>query len=33
MLKKGKTRYVVGSYLTVRHRSGKQWLISHNIAF
>lgn len=30
---KGKTRYVVGRYLTVWHRSGKQWLISHNIAF
>lgn len=30
---KGKTRYVVGRYLTVWHRSGRQWLISHNIAF
>jgi ketosteroid isomerase-like protein len=30
---KGKTRFVVGRYLTVWHRSGKQWLISHNIAF
>ena len=30
---KGKTRLVVGRYLTVWHRSGKQWLISHNIAF
>ncbi|HYX46246.1 MAG TPA: nuclear transport factor 2 family protein [Sphingomicrobium sp.] len=30
---KGKTRYVVGRYLTVWHRSGNKWLISHNIAF
>jgi len=30
---KGKTRYVVGRYLTVWHRSGKEWLISRNIAF
>jgi ketosteroid isomerase-like protein len=30
---KGKTRYVVGRYLTVWHRSGKQWLITRNIAF
>jgi ketosteroid isomerase-like protein len=30
---KGKTRFVVGRYLTVWHRSGKQWLISRNIAF
>jgi ketosteroid isomerase-like protein len=30
---KGKTRYVVGRYLTVWHRNGRQWLISHNIAF
>ena len=29
----GKTRMVVGRYLTVWHRAGKQWLISHNIAF
>jgi ketosteroid isomerase-like protein len=29
----GKSRTVVGRYLTVWHRSGKQWLISHNIAF
>ena len=29
----GKTRMVVGRYLTVWHRSGKQWLISHNIVF
>jgi hypothetical protein len=29
----GKTRYVVGRYLTVWHRSGAKWLISHNIAF
>jgi ketosteroid isomerase-like protein len=31
--KNGKTRYVVGRYLTVWHRNGKLWLISHNIAF
>jgi ketosteroid isomerase-like protein len=31
--RKGKTRMVVGRYLTVWHHSGKQWLISHNIAF
>lgn len=30
---KGKTRYVVGRYLTVWHRTGKQWLITRNIAF
>jgi ketosteroid isomerase-like protein len=30
---KGKTRYVVGRYLTAWHRSGKQWLITRNIAF
>jgi hypothetical protein len=30
---KGKTRYVVGRYLTVWHRAGKQWLITRNIAF
>jgi ketosteroid isomerase-like protein len=30
---KGKTRYVVGRYLTVWHRIGKQWLITRNIAF
>lgn len=30
---KGKTRYVVGRYLTVWHRTGKEWLISRNIAF
>ena len=33
MLRGGRQRYVVGRYLTVWHRSGKQWLISHNIAF
>jgi ketosteroid isomerase-like protein len=33
VLRKGKQRMVVGRYLTVWHRSGKQWLISHNIAF
>lgn len=31
--RQGKQRMVVGRYLTVWHRSGKQWLISHNIAF
>lgn len=31
--KAGKQRMVVGRYLTVWHRSGKQWLITHNIAF
>lgn len=30
---KGKTRYVVGRYLTVWHRVGKHWLITRNIAF
>jgi len=30
---KGKSRYVVGRYLTVWHRTGKQWLITRNIAF
>ena len=25
--------YVIGRYLTVWHRSGKQWLITRNIAF
>jgi ketosteroid isomerase-like protein len=29
----GKAREVVGRYLTVWHRAGKDWLISHNIAF
>jgi ketosteroid isomerase-like protein len=29
----GKQRMSVGRYLTVWHRTGKQWLISHNIAF
>jgi ketosteroid isomerase-like protein len=29
----GKERYVVGRYFTVWHRSGKQWLITRNIAF
>ena len=33
MVSKGKQRMVVGRYLTVWHRSGKQWLITHNIAF
>jgi len=31
--RKGKQSYVVGRYLTVWHRSGKQWLITRNIAF
>jgi ketosteroid isomerase-like protein len=31
--RKGKTRYVVGRYLTVWHRTGNQWLITRNIAF
>ena len=31
--REGKERMVVGRYLTVWHRTGKQWLISHNIAF
>jgi len=30
---KGKTHYVVGRYLTVWHRTGKEWLITRNIAF
>lgn len=29
----GKTRQASGRYLTVWHRDGKQWRISHNIAF
>jgi ketosteroid isomerase-like protein len=29
----GKLRDVVGRYLTVWHRIGKRWLITHNIAF
>jgi ketosteroid isomerase-like protein len=29
----GKTRQASGRYLTVWHRDGKRWLISHNIAF
>ena len=29
----GRQRMVVGRYLTVWHRSGKQWLITRNIAF
>ena len=29
----GKSRQASGRYLTVWHRDGKQWLISHNIAF
>ncbi|HZU50815.1 MAG TPA: nuclear transport factor 2 family protein [Sphingomicrobium sp.] len=29
----GKIRQAKGRYLTVWHRSGKRWLISHNIAF
>ena len=29
----GKVRDVSGRYLTVWHRDGKRWLISHNIAF
>ena len=33
MQRKGKVQYVVGRYLTVWHRSGKQWLITRNIAF
>ena len=33
MASKGKQHMVVGRYLTVWHRSGKQWLITHNIAF
>ena len=31
--RKGKQTYVVGRYLTVWHRTGKQWLITRNIAF
>ena len=31
--RKGKPRYVIGRYLTVWHRSGKQWWITRNIAF
>lgn len=30
---KGKQQMVVGRYLTAWHRSGKQWLITRNIAF
>lgn len=33
LVSKGKERLVVGRYLTVWHRAGKQWLITHNIAF
>ena len=33
LVSKGKQRMVVGRYLTVWHRTGKQWLITHNIAF
>ena len=33
LLRDGKRRMVVGRYLTVWRRSGKAWLISHNIAF
>jgi len=33
VLRSGKQRLVVGRYLTVWHHTGKQWLISHNIAF
>lgn len=33
MVRGGKQHMVVGRYLTVWHRSGKQWLITHNIAF
>lgn len=29
----GKESYVVGRYFTVWHRSGKEWLITRNIAF
>lgn len=29
----GKIRQASGRYLTVWHRDGKRWLISHNIAF
>ena len=29
----GKKSYVVGRYFTVWHRSGKEWLITRNIAF
>ena len=31
--RKGKVSYVAGRYLAVWHRSGKQWLITRNIAF
>lgn len=31
--RKGKVQSVSGRYLTVWHRSGRRWLISHNIAF
>jgi ketosteroid isomerase-like protein len=33
VLRKGKQHMVVGRYLTVWHRSGRQWLITRNIAF
>jgi ketosteroid isomerase-like protein len=33
MQRKSKVQYVAGRYLTVWHRSGKQWLIIRNIAF
>ena len=33
VVRKGKQHMVVGRYLTVWHRTGKQWLITHNIAF
>jgi ketosteroid isomerase-like protein len=33
VVRKGKQRMVVGRFLTVWHRAGKQWLITRNIAF
>lgn len=33
VVRSGRQHMVVGRYLTVWHRSGKQWLITRNIAF
>jgi ketosteroid isomerase-like protein len=33
VVRNGRQRMVVGRFLTVWHRSGKQWLIARNIAF
>lgn len=33
ILRSGKQHIIVGRYLTARHRAGRQWLITRNIAF